>query len=271
MVTEPAYRDPIRTIALHSPRQMKYLDAELRQRIGPDDIERFNIRVGMPPNFQGDQRNIILLSMVYDNPNGAMTARVHQRNYNVAVSRAEDQLLVFSSIPPTATFPDGDMRAALLSYLRHPPRPLAVDLSLDHAAANTLQAPFDSLLEQQIYLRLRRAGYAVVLHHPINDRHIDLLVVGDRGQLGVHCDTPQNDITLTDLHDEIRLHKVLTRAGWNIVHARESEYRFDPDAALAPLWKALTDRGIKPHELPAARSDGPGWSPPELSDMEDLG
>jgi hypothetical protein len=173
MVTEPAYRDPIRTIgiiALHSPRQMKYLDAELRQRIGPDDIERFNIRVGMPPNFQGDQRNIILLSMVYDNPNGAMTARVHQRNYNVAVSRAEDQLLVFSSIPPTATFPDGDMRAALLSYLRHPPRPLAVDLSLDHAAANTLQAPFDSLLEQQIYLRLRRAGYAVVLHHPINDR-----------------------------------------------------------------------------------------------------
>jgi hypothetical protein len=113
MVTDPAYRDPIRTIgiiALHSPRQMRYLHTELRRRIKPDDIERFDIRVGMPPNFHGYQRSIMLLSMVYDNPAGAMVARVHQRNYNVAVSRAEDQLWVFSSIPPTATFADGDLR-----------------------------------------------------------------------------------------------------------------------------------------------------------------
>ena len=272
LVADPAYRDPVRTIgviALHSPQQVKYIDDQLRQRLGPEDLQRFRIRVGMPPAFQGDQRHVMLLSMVYAQPVAAMTSRRHQRHYNVAVSRAEDQLWVFTSLPATATLPKGDMRAALLSYLRHPPRVLTVDPALDHADTDVLQVPFDSLLEQRVYLHLRQAGYAVVHHHPINDRHVDLLVVGDQGQLGVHCDAPQPDLGPRELRDELQLHQVLIRSGWHIIRVRDSEYHYDPDTALAPLWAALAERGIEPRQLPANPRDKTVWVPPELSNNED--
>jgi REase_MTES_1575 len=198
-----------------------------------------------------------------------MTGRGHQRRYNVAASRAKDQLWLFTSIPANATFPDRDMRPALLSYMRNPPQALRFNANLDDSTTTDLRAPFDTMLEQQIYLRLRKAGYAVIAHHPIKDRHIDLVVVGNRGQLAVHCHAPHPDVGHKELHEEFRFQQDLTRAGWQFVRIRDSEYQFDPATALEPLWTALTKRGIEPRPLPTTAPRTAEWRPPILSDRDD--
>jgi superfamily I DNA and/or RNA helicase len=63
--------------------------------------EHHNIKVGTPEHFQGDQRDVILLSMVVDGDNArAATGRGDQRRFNVAASRARDQMWLFHSVTP---------------------------------------------------------------------------------------------------------------------------------------------------------------------------
>ena len=53
---------------------------------------------------------------------------------------------------------------------------------------------------------------AVILHHPINDRHTDLFVIGDHARLGAQRSAPRLDLDHDELDDQLRLHQVLIRA-----------------------------------------------------------
>jgi len=58
--------------------------------------------------------------------------------------------------------------------------------------------------------------------------------------------------------------------GWDVVRIRESEFEFDPERELAPLWRRLNERGIHPH---IGQADTTGeWTPitlPATDDLED--
>ena len=67
--------------------------------IGAEKYEEHDIRCGDASHFQGDERNIIFLSMVVA-PNqrfATLSQEMYKRSFNVAVSRAQDQLWVFHS------------------------------------------------------------------------------------------------------------------------------------------------------------------------------
>src|SRR5262249_46401864 len=98
---------------------------------------------------------------------------------------------------------------------------------------------------------------------------IDLVVVGNRGQLAVHCHAPHPDLGHKEIQEEFRFQQDLLRAGWQFVRTRDSEYRFDPAAALEPLWTALRERGVEPRPLPTTAPTTPQWTPPVLSDEDD--
>jgi very-short-patch-repair endonuclease len=224
--------------------------------------------VGNPPDFQGDERDVILLSMVATRAKQAITGRTAQRRYNVAASRARDQMWLFVSIPPE-TLKATDLRHSLLSYMRHPPLALATDRDLDGATPDQLQPPFQSLLEQRVFLELRRQGYAVVPQYPVHNRRIDLVIVGDNGRLAVECDTPDLPMTPDELQHDLQRERELRRAGWQFVRIRDSDYLLDPAAALEPLWRQLQQRGIEPRSLSAAPRRQVRWTPVTLSDDED--
>jgi len=269
MISDPLYRNrSIGIIALHSKAHARHLDEELRRRVSSQDIERFAIKVGEPPAFQGDERQIILLSMVYDHTQPAITNRVQARRYNVAVTRAEDQLWLFTSIPDNAVFRPDDIRGSLLGYLHDRPDTLTIDTRLDDIAGDVYHPPFESLLQQRVFLELRRCGYAVVPHYPIKDGHIDLVVVGDNGRLAVQCHSPNPHTSLDDLAAHLHRELELRRSDWCIVRIHESEYVFDPQAALQPLWQQLRQRGIEPRSLPPARRNTTHWTPIPLSDED---
>jgi hypothetical protein len=269
MVTDPAYDDrSICLIVLQGTGQVTLLEKLLHARVEQQDIERHNIRVGLPKDFQGDERHVVLLSMVIATPKRVISGRAVQRLYNVAASRAKDQLWLFTSIDEGSLKPK-DLRCSLLTYMRQPPSTLTLNPTLDRATPDQLRRPFRTLLDQQVFLALRQRGYAAIPQYKVDNRTIDLLIVGDHGRLAVVCDTAVTPTTLERIAEDMRWERSLRRADWQFVRIRDSEYALDAEAALEPLWQALDNRGISPGSLPESARVDTTWKPTVLSDDED--
>lgn len=135
-----------------------------------------------------------------------------------------------------------------------------------------LCAPFDSLFEQRVYLRIKERGYDVVPQWEVNGKRIDLVVTGGHGRLAVECDGSPHHSTRQQIHDDAERERELRRAGWPFWRVRSSAFALSPEAALAPLWKRLTDLGIYPDIASDRGADGTEplavWAPVGLAEAE---
>ena len=111
-------------ISLLGSTQSKLIWEKLYDRLGPEVMSQRNLRSGEPANFQGDERDVIIISTVVAvDPAiptariAAMTANAAMRRINVAASRARQQMWVVHSVDP-GSFPDGDLRADLIRHCR---------------------------------------------------------------------------------------------------------------------------------------------------------
>jgi hypothetical protein len=268
MLIDPAYQTrSIAVVVLQSAAQVTLIDRLIRSRIDPAAIRRHDLRVGQPPDFQGDERDVILLSMTIARNRYPLTGRINERRFNVAASRARDQLWLFTSVDAVQLKPD-DMRHSLLTWMQCPPTLMAVDPRLDRAGRDDLHSPFTSLLQQHVYLDLRERDYAVIAQYPVSGSTVDLVIVGDNGRLAVECETPDRPATHEQINERLRRDQGLSRADWQFFRVRHSEYLADPEAALRPLWAMLRRRGIDPRTLPHVDTTAPTWEPAPLATDE---
>ncbi len=104
LVEDPANRDrTVGVVVLPDCRQAKLIRSELDKR-------HLAVRVGSPTDFQGEERHIILLSMVATEPRRVVSSARERRRYNVAASRARDQMWLFTSMD-LADLDPRDLRA----------------------------------------------------------------------------------------------------------------------------------------------------------------
>lgn len=276
-MADPAYegRD-MGVVVLQGSAQVRLIEDLLEQRVSPEEWERRRLRVGTPPDFQGDERDVVFLSMVVADRRPAVTAREWQRRFNVAASRAKDQMWLFHSVTVDLLSVQ-DLRRSLLAYMLNPPAPLTVERYDDLTWDSDLRYPFESKFEQRVFIALRDRGYHVTPQFEVNGRRIDLVVTGAKGRLAVECDGDywhsRREDQLADLDRELELR----RAGWQFWRVRESEFYLDPESALSGLWDALEARGIRPGDLAGIAdpdTDAPStreeWEAAELADKEGL-
>ncbi|MEU1797061.1 AAA domain-containing protein [Streptomyces californicus] len=273
LTQDPAYADrSLGVIILRQGAQTRLVQDLVDLRIDMPARERHNILVGTPEEFQGDQRDVILLSMVVDGANViAATGRSHERRFNVAASRARDQMWLFHSMT-VDQLSSKDLRRSLLTYMQSPPPPYTHARQLANVTPDQLCAPFDSLFEQRVYLRIKERGYDVVPQWEVNGKRIDLVVTGGHGRLAVECDGSPHHSTRQQIHDDAERERELRRAGWTFWRVRSSAFALSPEDALAPLWKRLTDLGIHPRTTSDASADGTEpravWAPVGLAEAE---
>jgi very-short-patch-repair endonuclease len=273
-LADPAYEDmTFGVVVLQGSGQVRLVEDLLQQRVSPEEWERRRLRVGTPPDFQGDERDVVFLSMVVADRRRAVTAREWQRRFNVAASRGRDQMWLFHSVTPGLLSP-ADLRRSLLSYMSGPPAPVAVGRYDDLTWDSDTRDPFESRFQQRVFVALRDRGFHVAPQVDVNGRRIDLVVSGAKGRLAVECDGDDwhtgREAQLADLERELELH----RAGWRFWRVRESEFYVDPAAALGGLWTTLDSRGISPGDVAGDWNEaGPlveTWVPTTLSDEEGL-
>ncbi|MGA9870978.1 MAG: AAA domain-containing protein, partial [Rhodococcus sp. (in: high G+C Gram-positive bacteria)] len=236
-------------VVLQGTAQVEEIRNELIERIGIDQWEDRRLRVGTPPDFQGDERSVVFLSMVVapGQPFVALTANQFKRRFNVAASRAQDQLWLFHSVT-VDRLKRADLRNSLLTYMTStspaPAAPMPVGVSRD-----VRHEGFASLFEQQIFLDLQERGYHVNPGVEINNRRIDLVVTGSASRLAVECDGDTVTWSPERLAADLRREQELERCGWTFWRVRESAYHLDPDAAMSSLWATLSAAGIEPDSV----------------------
>jgi len=242
-------------ISLLGGAQAKRVHDLLVERIGPEEMVARRLKCGTAYDFQGDERAVVFLSMVVTPAAdgrrlAALGGRGYEQRFNVAASRAQDQLWLFHSVQ-LHDLNRECVRWKLLSHCLNPPAPLAAPEVVSAIRPDVLQEPFDSLFEQQVYLRLQERGHRVVAQHQVHGFRIDLVVLGERSRLAVECagdqwrGPEQYELDMARRRD-------LERCGWRFFRLRASEFYRDPEAALEPLWQLLQDRGIHPlAETPA--------------------
>lgn len=255
----------------HGTGQVGLLERMISEQIDPMVRVQHDIAVGYPPDFQGDQRDVILLATVLTEPSPSVGGSLGQRRrYNVAASRARDQMWLFTSIPPELYRPD-DLRRSLLNYFREPPSVLAEPPDPATVRSDIRQEPFDSLFEQRVYLALTARGYHVVPQVSVGGRSLDLVVVGQQSRLAVECDGPHH-LAPGQVSDDLARERELRRTGWRIFHLPLSEFELNQDRALRPLWTQLDALGIQPGARDSASITKPSsWKPLLLPDVPEDG
>lgn len=222
----------------------------LREQLGAEAIAERKLLCGTSQEFQGTERDVIFLSMVitppdngyripkYPDPLGAATKR-----FNVAASRAKDQMWLFHSVSQEQLHPDC-LRFNLLNYCQSP---IALEYEpYDEEVSRTIpqKPPFDSLYEQKIFCDITDKGYAALPQHEVNGYRIDIVAVGAGGKLAIECD---GDYWHKDRYFEDLIRQDnLERQGWQFFRINDLVYNPDPEGALKPLWNMLSERGIYP-------------------------
>nr|WP_241258984.1 AAA domain-containing protein [Rhodococcus aetherivorans] len=244
-VEDPAYDGKtFGVVVLQGQSQVDVIQNELLDRLTLHQWDERRLRVGTPPDFQGDERHVVFLSMVVapDQNIAAMTRTEYQRRFNVAASRAQDQLWLFHSRTVDTLRPT-DLRHSLLTYMQSTspmpaaPMPAGVTGEERHEA-------FDSLFQQEVFLDIAARGHHVNPRVEVNGHVIDLVVTGAAGKLAVACDGEQWHTNPDRQRADLERERELRRSGWRFWRVRESEYYLDPDASMSGLWGELERRGI---------------------------
>lgn len=263
---DPRYDDKsFGIIVMSGTGQIRLLEHELNAAISAEDRQQRKIRVGIPANFQGDERDVIFLSMVVADAPRAQRAPIFQQAFNVAASRAKDQMWLYTSFGIGDLKPD-DLRASLMGYMLAPPSVFGTSPSLEEVSDTTSTAPFESLFEQKVFREIKSRGYFVVPQYEVGSRRLDLVVVGDGGRLAVECDGHLWHTSTAQQISDARRDRELRRMRWDVIRIRESEFEFNPDRELEPLWQRLDERGIHPDDITDNTRQPDDWTPVALPD-----
>ena len=238
-------------ISLLGPSQAKAIETALLERIPSEEWTARQLRCGDSAAFQGSERDVMFLSMVAapepDKRLMALTTDMYVQRYNVAASRAKDQMWVFHSVPLAELTNSEDMRFALLDYCYG-----VVNRANDGPEGSTTAvpedirvSPFDSLFEQRVFNRLIDRGYNVIPQYEVEGYRIDLVIMGAGCKLAVECDG--DAWHGRDAYEkDIARQRELERCGWRFFRIPEFLFYVDLAGTLASLWEMLDVLDIHP-------------------------
>ncbi|MEE8074136.1 MAG: AAA domain-containing protein [Candidatus Binatia bacterium] len=234
----------IGVISMVGTEQALYIDSLLRRRITVSEYQKRRILCGNAAQFQGDERDVILVSMV-NSPSGdgkplhLRVADDAKKVINVAASRARDQLWVVHSLEPSRDLKANDLRLKLIEHAGNPDGLRTKEIE---KAARKL----NSELERHVHQHLVDAKYNVVIGCQVGEFVLDLVVVGQKGnRVAIQCD---GDREITREAMEVSLYRQMTleRLGWRFIRIRGSEFLRHPGEAMKKIETRLKRFEIHP-------------------------
>lgn len=256
---DPAYEEAdFGVMCLQGEAQALRIQNLLVERLGPAVFSQRKLRCGNPYAFQGDERDVMFLSMVAapNTNNATLSTQMYQQRFNVAMSRARDQAWLFHSIQEDELGPNC-LRRRVLEFFKQTPdltiHGSSIDIPTLQLAAKRADrmterppTPFDSWFEVDVALVLSILGYTLSAQVQVAKRRIDLVIEGDDGvRLAVECDGEAWHGPERYEQDVFREHQ-LERAGWRFVRVRESLFYSDETKAIREVITACEELDIAP-------------------------
>ncbi len=243
IVADPAMAGrSIGVISLIGSHQAEAIERALMEHpeIGPEQIQRHRIICGDSSTLQGQERDIVFLSMVTDRSH-VRTARDRKtaQRFNVAMSRARDRLYLARSVARSHLAP-ADLKHQVIAHF-HAPLPDGVKV-VDVSLIDRCQSGF----EREVCARLLDSGYRVIPQMRAGAFSIDLVVEGPEDRrLAIELDGDRYHGPERWEADMAR-QAALERAGWVFWRVFGSQWKADPDLWWRRLVARLDDLGIPP-------------------------
>ena len=229
----------IGVISLIGAKQAATIYRLLLEELGEEIMLRHRIACGDSATFQGNERDVVFLSMIADPLiKQAQTASHFEQRFNVALSRARDRVVLVRSVREEELKPN-DLKARVIRHFRDP-------MAGATAPSGDLMAMCESGFERAIMSRLISRGYRVRPQVGALGYRIDLVVegAGDR-RLAIECDGDQYHGP-ERWADDMRRQRVLERVGWRFWRCWASSFTIAPDECMADLFATLDRSDIRP-------------------------
>jgi very-short-patch-repair endonuclease len=239
---QPEYENAtVGVISLVGDEQAIEIERLLRTRLAPEEYERRRVLCGNAAQFQGDERDVVFLSLVDSSPDGeplpTREASLFRQRFDVAASRARDQLWVVHSLDPAVHLRERDLRRRLIEH--------ATDPTARSQRMAQREVRVKSEFEREVMRRLNAEGYDVHPQWQVGHYRIDLVVLGGGRRLAVECDGdryhPQEKLA-----EDMERQAILERLGWTFVRIRGSRFFREPGAAMEPVFARLEALRIPP-------------------------
>ena len=257
-IEQPEYRKndagqplSIGVVSLVGDEQAIEIDNLIRARVSPDRYELHRVLCGNAAQFQGDERDVIFISLVDTAERGALSLRdqeLFKQRFNVAASRARDQMWIVHSLSPHNDLKADDLRRQLIEHAEDPARLMR--------ALEEKQKREQSGFEREVMKRLAAAGYRVTPHWKIGTFRIDLVVEGDGKRLAIECDGDRYQ-PVEKLPEDMDRQSVLERMGWIFTRIRSSEFLRTPTRAMKSVFEKLETLEIPPTGKAKELEEGP--------------
>ncbi len=247
MSEDPAFAGrTIGIVSLIGDKQAKLINDRLMTELGSEIMERHRIRCGNASTFQGQERDVVLLSMVVS-PNQAVAQRMRmfEQRFNVAMSRARDRLILVRSVTASDLKPD-DLKLHIIEHFRNPMGSGQV------AMRREILDACDSGFERDFGARLLDLGYRLRAQVPVAGRFIDFVVEGaDDRRLAIELDGDKYHGP-DRWAEDFRRQLALERLGWTFWRCWGSSWAADPQGCLDDLLGVLARMRIEPLGAEAA-------------------
>jgi very-short-patch-repair endonuclease len=220
--------------------QAALIYSRIENDLGIPFIEKYRIRVGDPATFQGDERDIMFLSMVATPGNAAaLSGLPFEQRFNVAASRARERMILVRSIELDQLSLADKLRRALLEHFRSP-------FPNDTEEATDARLRCESDFEREMFDALHDRGYTLDTQVRVGQHRIDIVVEGaDDRRLAIECDGDRYHGP-EQWPADMERQRTLERAGWRFWRCFASRFVRERQAVLDELCVLLGSLGIEP-------------------------
>ena len=234
-------------ISLLGDEQSDLIQKMIVEKIDVTDIEKHDILCGNSSHFQGDERDVIFLTMV-DSNSGEVPLRVmtdgtesaRKKRYNVAASRAKNQMWVVNSLDVDNDLKTGDIRKEFLEYVSSPKEMLLTE---------EMEKNSESVFEEKIAKYLISEGYHIEQQWEAGLYKIDMVALFQDKKVAIECDGEKWHSTEEQIREDMERQNVLERCGWEFIRIRGSRYFKNPESTMKTLIEELNGKGIYPESM----------------------
>ena len=190
-------------------------------------IQKHQIEIGTAHTFQGDERDIMLISWAFaDNSFTQSITFLQKANlFNVAITRGKNKVINFVSRDP-AGLPDGHFRH-YISFMQQYQDKLKLSMSDDFD-----ENIYKNALEKEIATEIRALGHEVQAGVEIASLSADLVV---DNKLIIEVDGVEDNVKsrMTNMKKQA----ILERCGFTVRRITYREWQYSKDACLERVLK----------------------------------
>lgn len=223
-------------ISLLGEAQGNTIESMLKDKIGIEEMIKRRIICGDAYSFQGDERDVMFLSMVISNDVkfAPLSRDADIRRFNVASSRAKNQMWLFHSVD-LKDLSRECVRYSLLNYCENYNK-----LSINKKDSEKI---FQSDFQKDVYNCIKNRGYRIRSEIKIGKYNIDFMIEGERSRVAIIC---YGDISREEysFKDSVERQLDLERVGWTFIRIRASEFYLKPETVMARVFKNLDNLGV---------------------------